>query len=77
MKAYYNIYLTIDGIREWMNKYTANQSYSFSDNLCSTSWKSVTDTASCKLVFNDRNVAELSEIISKLIEAQQLSLIHI
>lgn len=71
MKAYYNIYLTIDGIRVWMNKYTANQSYSFSDNLCSTSWKSVTDTASCKLVFNDRNVAELSEIISKLIEAQQ------
>ena len=71
MKAYYNIYLTIDGIRVWMNKYTANQSYSFSNNLCSTSWKSVTDTASCKLVFNDRNVAELSEIISKLIEAQQ------
>ena len=71
MKAYYNIYLTIDDVRVWMNKYTSKLSYSFSNNLCSTAWKSVTDTASVKLVFNDRNVAELSEIISALIEAQQ------
>ena len=71
MKAYYNIYLTIDDVRVWMNKYTSKLSYSFSNNLCSTAWKSVTDTASVKLVFNDRNVAELSEIISALIAAQQ------
>ena len=71
MKAYYNIYLTIDDVRVWMNKYTSKLSYSFSDNLCSTAWKSVTDTASVKLVFNDRNVAELSEIVSALIVAQQ------
>lgn len=71
MKAYYNIYLTIDDVRVWMNKYTSKLSYSFSNNLCSTAWKSVTDTASVKLVFNDRNVAELSEIISALIDAQQ------
>ena len=71
MKAYYNIYLTIDDVRVWMNKYTSKLSYSFSNNLCSTAWKSVTDTASVKLVFNDRNIAELSEIISALIAAQQ------
>lgn len=71
MKAYYNIYLTIDDVRVWMNKYTSKMSFTFAENLCSTAWKSAVDTASCKLVFNDRNVAELSEIVSKIVEAQQ------
>lgn len=71
MKAYYNIYLTIDDVRVWMNKYTSKMSFTFAENLCSTAWKSAVDTASCKLVFNDRNVAELSDIVSKIVEAQQ------
>ena len=71
MKAYYNIYLTIDDVRVWMNKYTSKMSFTFAENLCSTAWKSAVDTASCKLVFNDRNVVELSDIVSKIVEAQQ------
>ena len=71
MKAYYNIYLTIDDVRVWMNKYTSNMSFTFAENLCSTAWKSAVDTASCKLIFNDRNVVELSDIVSKIVEAQQ------
>lgn len=71
MKAYYNIYLTIDDVRVWMNKYTSKMSFTFAENLCSTAWKSAVDTASCKLVFNDRNVIELSDIVSKIVEAQQ------
>ena len=71
MKAYFNIYLTIDGVRVWMNKYSSKNSLSISHNLCSTAWKSAVDTASCKLVFNDRNVQELADIISKMVEAQQ------
>ena len=71
MKAYYNIYLTIDDVRVWMNKYTSKMSFTFAENLCSTAWKSAVDTASCKLIFNDRNVVELSDIVSKIVEAQQ------
>lgn len=71
MKAYYNIYLTINDVRVWMNKYTSKMSFTFAENLCSTAWKSAVDTASCKLVFNDRNVVELSDIVSKIVEAQQ------
>ena len=71
MKAYYSIYLTIDGTRVYMNEYTSRMSLSFSHNLCSTAWKSAVDSASCKLVFNDRNVQGLALIISKLVAAQQ------
>ncbi|MGN1189070.1 MAG: hypothetical protein ACI4SL_01600, partial [Candidatus Ornithospirochaeta sp.] len=71
MKAYYNIYLIIDGVRVWMNRFTSKMSFSFSKNLCSTAWKSAVDSASCKLVFNDRNVTELAELVSRLVSAQQ------
>ena len=71
MVADYKIYLTIGDVRVEMSNFISKLSLSFQHNLCSTSWKSVTDTASCTLQFNDRNIPQLAEVVSKLIEAQQ------
>ena len=71
MVADYKIYLTIGDVRVEMSNFISKLSLSFQHNLCSTSWKSVTDTASCILQFNDRNIPQLAEVVSKLIEAQQ------
>ena len=67
MVADYKIYLTFGDVRVEMSNFISKLSLSFQHNLCSTSWKSVTDTASCTLQFNDRNIPQLAEVVSKLI----------
>lgn len=71
MKAHFTIYLKIGEEEVNLSPYLSKNSVSFNSNLCSTGWKSVTDTASMTLTFNDRNVARLQEILAYLVSAQQ------
>lgn len=71
MKAHFTIYMKIGEEEVNLSPYISKNSVSFNKNLCSTGWKSVTDTASMTLTFNDRNVARLQEILAYLVSAQQ------
>lgn len=71
MKAHFTIYMKIGEEEVNLSPFISKNSVSFNSNLCSTGWKSVTDTASMTLTFNDRNVARLQEILAYLVSAQQ------
>lgn len=71
MKAHFTIYMKIGEEEVNLSPFISKNSVSFNSNLCSTGWKSVTDTASMTLTFNDRNVAKLQEILAYLVSAQQ------
>ena len=71
MKAHFTIYMKIGEEEVNLSPFISKNSVSFNSNLCSTGWKSVTDTASMTLTFNDRNIARLQEILAYLVSAQQ------
>lgn len=71
MKAHFTIYMKIGEEEVNLSPFISKNSVSFNSNLCSTGWKSVTDTASMTLTFNDRNVARLQGILAYLVSAQQ------
>ena len=71
MKAHFTIYMKIGEEEVNLSPFISKNSVSFNSNLCSTGWKSVTDTASMTLTFNDRNVARLQDILAYLVAAQQ------
>ena len=53
MKAHFTIYMKIGKEEVNLSPFISKNSVSFNSNLCSTGWKSVTDTASMTLTFND------------------------